>query len=143
MIYTEMTKKAIRLMYEKQKDQTDKSGLPYVFHPFHVAEQMRDEKTTVCALLHDILEDTDTTAEELLEMGFEADVVDAVRLMTHDDTVPYLDYIRSVKANPIARAVKLADLAHNSDITRLPENPDPRDVNRLERYRAAIAILEV
>ena len=61
MIYTEMTKKAIKLMFEKHKDQVDKSGMPYVFHPFHLAEQMDDEETTITALLHDIAEDTDTT----------------------------------------------------------------------------------
>lgn len=141
MIYTQATKKAIRLMFDRHMEQTDKSGLPYVFHPFHVAEQMTDENTTVCALLHDILEDTDTTAEELLEMGFKAEVVEAIQLLTHGDGVSYTDYIAAIKANPTARAVKLADLAHNSDITRLPDNPDQRDLDRIERYKRAISFL--
>ena len=67
MIYTDQTKKAIKLMFEAHKDQTDKSGLPYVFHPFHLAEQMKDEATTVTALLHDVVEDTDYTVD--LETG--------------------------------------------------------------------------
>ena len=64
MIYTPETKKAMKLCFDAHKDQTDKSGLPYVFHPFHVAEQMQDEKTTIVALLHDVIEDTDVTKEE-------------------------------------------------------------------------------
>lgn len=142
MIYTQMTKKAIRLMFDKQKEQTDKSGLPYVFHPFHVAEQMSDEDTTICALLHDILEDTDITAEQLLAMGFKPSVVEAIKLVTHDDSVPYMEYIVAIKSNPIARAVKLADLAHNCDTSRLPDTPTPRDLNRIERYKEAIAFLK-
>lgn len=142
MIYTQMTKKAIRLMFDKQKEQTDKSGLPYVFHPFHVAEQMSDEDTTICALLHDILEDTDITAEQLLAMGFKPSVVEAIKLVTHDDSVPYMEYIGAIKSNSIARAVKLADLAHNCDASRLPDTPTQRDLSRIERYKAAIAFLK-
>ena len=70
MIYTEKTKKALKLCFEAHKDQTDKSGLPYVFHPFHLAEQMETEDTTVAALLHDVAEDTDYTLEDLAAMGF-------------------------------------------------------------------------
>ena len=110
MIYTDMTKKAINLMFEKHKDQYDKSGLPYVFHPFHVAEQMEDEDTTIVALLHDIVEDTDTTFEDLKEMGFSDTVIDALRLMTHDKNVDYYDYVEMISKNPIARKVKIKDL---------------------------------
>ena len=70
MIYTHMTKKALKLCYEAHKGQSDKSGLPYVLHPVHLAEQMTDEKTTIAALLHDLVEDTDYTLEDLATMGF-------------------------------------------------------------------------
>ena len=119
MIYTDKTKKAMKLCFEAHKDQLDKSGVPYVFHPFHVAEQMSDEATTIVALLHDVVEDTDYTLEDIAAMGFGQDVVDALALMTHDKSVPYLEYVAKIKDNPIARTVKLADLAHNSDPTRL------------------------
>ena len=89
MIYTKMTNKAIKLMYEAHKNQLDKSGLPYVFHPFHIAEQMKDENTTIVALLHDIVEDTDTTFEDLKEMGFNDKVIDALKLMTHNKDEDY------------------------------------------------------
>ena len=74
VIYTPQTKMALKLCFEAHKDQLDKSGMPYVFHPFHLAEQMDSEKTTVVALLHDVVEDTDYTLEDLTEMGFDSDL---------------------------------------------------------------------
>lgn len=141
MIYTELTKKAMKLCFTAHKDQTDKSGLPYVFHPFHLAEQMPDELTTVAALLHDVVEDTAYTFADLREMGFPAAVLEALALLTHDDGTPYLDYVAQLKSNPIARAVKLADLRHNSDLTRL-DHVDARALSRVEKYRKAIELLE-
>ena len=141
MIYTDKTKKAMKLCFEAHKDQLDKSGMPYVFHPFHVAEQMTDEVTTIVALLHDVVEDTDYKLDDIAAMGFGQDVVDALALMTHDKNVPYLDYVAKIKDNPIAKAVKLADLAHNSDPTRL-DAIDEKARKRLEKYKTAIALLE-
>ena len=140
MIYTDLTKKALTLMFEAHKEQLDKSGLPYVFHPFHLAEQMKDEATTVVALLHDVVEDTDYSIEDIEAMGFGADVCDALRLLTHDKSVPYMDYIRRIKNNPIAKAVKIADLKHNSDLSRLDAVGD-EDEKRAEKYREALRIL--
>lgn len=140
MIYTEQTKKALKLCFEAHKDQVDKGGLPYVFHPFHLAEQMTDEDTTVVALLHDVVEDTPYTLEDLKTLGFSSQVLEAVALLTHDEAVPYLDYVAKIKENPIAKAVKLADLEHNTDMTRL--NPwDPIIPERQEKYRMAKALL--
>ena len=141
MIYTPNTKKAMRLCYEAHQGQTDKSGIPYVLHPIHVAEQMTDEQTTVVALLHDVIEDTDYTLQDLEKMGFEQLVLDALALMTHKKGVPYLEYVAKLKDNPIARAVKLADLRHNSDLSRL-DTVDEKAKSRLEKYKAAIELLE-
>ena len=141
MIYTELTKKALMLCFEAHKDQVDKSGLPYVFHPFHLAEQMTDELSTVAALLHDVVEDTPYTLPDLREMGFPEEVLEALRLLAHDDGTPYLDYVARLKDNPIARVVKLADLQHNSDLSRLG-HVDEHALKRAEKYRKAIAILE-
>ena len=141
MIYTDNTKKAMKLCFKAHKDQVDKSGMPYVFHPFHVAEQMTDEVTTIVALLHDVVEDTDYTLEDIAAEGFGEDILKAVALMTHEDDVPYLDYVAKLKDNPIARAVKLADLAHNSDLSRIGEI-DEETKQRLEKYKKARAILE-
>ena len=142
MIYTPLTKKALKLCFEAHRDQVDKTGLPYVFHPFHLAEQMKDEKSTIVALLHDVVEDTDITLADLKEMGFPDDALEAIALMTHAEGVPYMDYVKRIKENPIARAVKLADLRHNSDKTRFDEGAmTERDLARAEKYAAAIALL--
>ncbi len=141
MIYTNETKKALKLCFEAHKDQVDKSGMPYVFHPFHLAEQMEGETETVVALLHDVVEDTLYTLEDLTEKGFSKDVTDALALLTHDDDTPYMDYVAKIKENPVAKAVKLADLRHNSDITRLDEITE-KALKRRENYLAAIAFLE-
>lgn len=141
MIYTKMTKAAMKLCFEAHKEQIDKSGLPYVFHPFYLAEQMKDEDTTIVALLHDLIEDTDHTLEELRALGFGEYIIEAIALMTHDDNVPYMEYVAAIKSNPIAKEVKLADLRHNSDMTRL-ETVTPRDIERAEKYARAIALLE-
>lgn len=140
MIYTDMTKKALQLSFMAHKDQTDKSGMPYVFHPFHLAEQMPDEDTTIVALLHDVIEDTHYTLDDLRAMGFNEQVLDALALMTHDKRIPYMDYVAKIKGNKIARTVKLADLKHNSDLSRL-NNLDEKAMKRIEKYRQAIALL--
>ena len=140
MIYTPNTKKALKLCFEAHKNQADKSGLPYVFHPFHVAEQMTDEKTTIVALVHDVIEDTSYTLQDLRNLGFDEDVLGALELMTHDKNVPYMDYVAKIKGNAIAKTVKLADLSHNSDLTRLDEINEAA-LNRVEKYKAAIKLL--
>ena len=141
MIYTPMTKVALKLCFEAHKDQIDKSGMPYVFHPFHLAEQMADENTTIVALLHDVVEDTEYTLDDLRKIGFNEDVLSAISLMTHADDVPYMEYVAQIKTNPIAKAVKLADLKHNSDMSRL-DRITQKDEERAKKYRQAIELLE-
>lgn len=141
MIYTDKTKKAIRLCYKAHDGQTDKSGLPYFHHPMHLAEQMDDEDSTVTALLHDVVEDTHYTLKDIENMGFGQTVTDALRLLTHDDSVPYMDYVREIAKNPVARKVKLADLEHNSDLTRLNHEPTDKDLERWRKYQKAREIL--
>lgn len=141
MIYTKMTQTAMKLCFEAHKEQTDKSGIPYVFHPIHLAEQMNTEETTIVALLHDVVEDSNYTIEDLRDIGFDDAVIDAISLMTHADAVDYMEYVAAIKENPIARVVKLADLRHNSDLTRL-EVVDEKALNRRNKYQKAIALLE-
>lgn len=132
---------ALKLCFEAHKEQLDKNGMPYVFHPFHLAEQMQTEETTIVALLHDLVEDTAYTIEDLVNMGFGKEITDAIALMTHADGVDYMDYVRMIKGNPIAKTVKLADLKHNSDLTRL-DIVDEKALRRREKYLKAIALLE-
>ena len=137
MIYTPLTKKALKISFDAHKNQVDKSGMPYVYHPFHLAEQMNDELSTCVALLHDVVEDTDITLDDIKSKGFSDEVIEALSLMTHNDGVPYLDYVRAMKDNPIARKVKLADLAHNSDLARL-DKVDDKAIERVNKYKQAM-----
>ena len=97
MIYTALTKKALRISFNAHHTQVDKSGMPYVYHPFHVAEQMDDEYSTCVALLHDVAEDSDMTLSDLRAEGFPDEVIDALALLTHDKSVPYMDYIKRLQ----------------------------------------------
>ncbi len=142
MIYTPLTKQAMRLCFDAHKEQADRAGMPYVFHPFHLAEQMQDELSVVCALLHDVVEDTDYTFEILLDMGFPDQAIAVLRLLTHDPAVPYFDYIEAISRDPIAKRIKLADLVHNSDLSRIDADKiDEKTLERCEKYKKAIAIL--
>lgn len=140
MLYTELTVKAMRIAYEAHKDQYDKGGVPYIFHPYHLAEQLEEEYDICVALLHDVVEDTEVTLSDLENAGFPTEVIDAVALLTRDKEVTYLDYVRKIKSNPIAKKVKLQDLAHNSDPSRLVDG-NPKTESLMERYTKAKAIL--
>ena len=141
MIYTHLTNEAMKLAYTAHHGQVDKGGIPYIFHPYHLAEQMDDEYSTCVALLHDVVEDTSVTLDELRKI-FPKEVTDAVALMTHKDGEPYLEYVKRISTNPIAKKVKLADLRHNTDETRL-ENADEATLSYFrEKYRNAFEILE-
>lgn len=140
MIYTAKTKAALKLCFDAHKNQTDKSGMPYVFHPFHLAEQMKDEDTTIVALLHDVVEDTDYTIADLKQMGFPFNVIEALEMLTHNDDTPYMEYVAKIKKNPIAKVVKLADLEHNSDLSRL-DTVNEKALKQKEKYGQAIRLL--
>ena len=116
------------------KGQVDKAGKPYIEHPAHVAASVQGDAAKAVAWLHDVVEDTPLTFADLRERGAAPEVI-------HDESVPYLEYVRSLKTNPLARAVKLADLRHNSDLSRLPRITE-KDQRRAEKYAKAIAVLE-
>ena len=143
MIYTKLTNKAMRVAYEAHHGQVDKGGVPYIFHPMHLAEQMQDEMSTCAALLHDVVEDTNVTIEDLAA-EFPEEVVKAVSLLTHNEEVSYQEYIAKIKENPIARAVKLADLVHNQDESRLEGSEKISEETRerlKDKYSKAMALL--
>ena len=141
MIYTGMTKLAMKIAYEAHKDQVDKSGLPYIFHPFYLATQMDTEETIIVALLHDVIEDSDITLIELQQYGFSNNVLDALILLSHKESIPYPDYVQKIKSNDVARKVKLPNLKHNSDTARL-ESVDDKVIERIEKYSKAMHLLE-
>ena len=139
MIYTPNTRKAMILAYNAHLGQFDKSGIPYIYHPIHLAEQMETEEECIVAILHDTVEDTNVTFKQL-EKEFSKEIIKALKLLTHDKSVPYMDYVMKIKSNPIAKKVKLADLKHNSDETRL-DVLTLKDKERNEKYKKAIEYL--
>lgn len=141
MIYTDLTCKAMRFSYEAHKGQFDKADVPYVFHPFHVAEQMTTELDVCTALLHDIVEDTEYTLDDLRKEGFPEEVVVAVAALSREEGQPYMDYIRLLSKNAMATRVKLADLEHNSDESRLPSKDHEVNMALMKKYAEAKAFL--
>lgn len=142
MIYTPLTNKALKFAYHAHHGQVDYNGIPYIFHPVHLAEAMNEEISCCAALLHDVVEDTDVTMEELCR-EFPPEVTEVVALLTHDDGSDYFTYVRRIKAHPIAKKVKLADLAHNSDQTRCVGSDLTEEQLRCwkDKYAKAKAIL--
>lgn len=128
--------RAIELASEKHLSQTDKGGRPYFGHPARVAADCQTDEQCMVALMHDLLEDTDVTAQQLLDEGFPAEVVDAVLAVTRRDGEDYDAFIERVALNPIARRVKIADLLDNMDLTRLVSITD-EDCQRLKKYHRA------
>ena len=131
---------ALKVAVEAHYGQRDKGGRPYIFHPLRVAAGCSG-KAQVAALLHDTVEDTSVTFEQLAGLGIDGEILAAVRLLTHDKSVPYLDYVRKVKENPIAREVKLSDLRGNMDLKRLKSLTD-EDIRRIKKYHEAYMILK-
>lgn len=142
MVYTLLTNKAMDIAYLAHHGQLDYSGVPYIFHPIHLAEQMDDEVSCCVALLHDVVEDTTVTLADL-ELEFPPAVTQAVDLLTRRAGQDYFDYVRSLRVNPIAVKVKLADIAHNADQTRcIGSSLAADDLSRWrDKYRKAREIL--
>ena len=140
----ERVRRAYQTALEAHRGQVDKSGADYINHPLTVAAQVSDEiSAIIVALLHDTIEDTNLTLDELREkIPLTDDETAALKLLTHDETIPYFDYVAAIKSNSLARRVKIADLRHNSDLSRI-KNPSPKDFARVEKYRAALKELGV
>jgi (p)ppGpp synthase/HD superfamily hydrolase len=132
--------RAAAIAKQAHADQVDKGGAPYITHPIRVALAVDGEEAKIVALLHDVVEDSEWTLDQLSAAGFSEVVVKAVDALTHKDREDYFDAVRRAKANPLAKVVKLADLADNSDRTRLGEI-DEQDERRLEKYARARDLL--
>ena len=147
MVYTPLTNKALVYAYNAHHGQLDYNGIPFIFHPLHLAEQMDDEISCCAALLHDVVEDTDITLDDLRK-DFPEEVVQVVGLLTHEDSAEYnngdyFSYIEKIREHPIAKKVKLADIAHNSDQTRCTGAGLPEEKLHFwqQKYQKALAIL--
>lgn len=130
----------IQIALTAHRGQTERNGDPYILHALRLMVGFQDEHCRMAAVLHDVVEDTEVTLEELVEKGLPAPVAEAVELLTHKPEDSYEDYVARLGKNRIARKVKLADLMDNSNVHRLPEVFE-RDCVRLNRYKAALATL--
>lgn len=117
------------------RNQVDKAGKAYILHPLTVSQKLSNETDMIVGLLHDVLEDTDIT-EATIRNLFGDEIADALVAMTHMPGVPYEDYVRGIAQNPVSRRVKIADLEHNMDMSRLHEVTQ-KDLKRLEKYQRA------
>ena len=137
-----MLDKAIEIAGIAFSGKNDKGGVPYVLHCLHVMHQVRHlgDDAMIAAVLHDLIEDTDWTADQLISEGFNPRAVEVITLVTHYDGESYMDYITRLSISPVARAIKMADLRHNSDIHRM-KGLALKDFERLIKYQKAYAFL--
>lgn len=132
--------KAIALAAKKHAGQIDKGKHPYIFHPLRLMFKMKSTEQQIVAVLHDILEDTDTTVVDLISLGFSQEIIDAILALTKRKNESRTEAAYRAVQNPIARIVKLADVADNMDISRIKQ-PSARDLMRIEEYRHVQRIL--
>lgn len=135
----ERIKTAFLLAKKAHQGQTDKAGEAYIYHPLMVALQCETTDEKIVALLHDVVEDTDVTIEEIYTT-FGKTIGDAINVLTHKKEDDYFTYIQAIKTNPLATTVKIADLTNNSDLERIKEVTQ-RDLERIQKYKKALAIL--
>lgn len=137
-----MIERAIAIAREAHQGQLDKAGHPYIEHPLRVMSACADDPlAAMAAVLHDVAEDCpEWPLERLSAEGIPEPVIEVLGLLCHDKSISYFEYVDSIKVNSIAKTVKLADLADNMNLSRLP-SPGPPDYRRIARYRAAKKIL--
>jgi (p)ppGpp synthase/HD superfamily hydrolase len=131
---------AIALAVKAHRGHKDKAGKPYILHPLHVMMRMDTPDAMMAAVLHDVVEDSDTTLADLRDAGYPPHVVDAVDGMSRREGETYEAYIERLIENPLARQIKIADLEHNMDVRRFV-NPTPDDFERLRSYRRAWSVV--
>lgn len=133
--------KALKIAVKAHQGQKDKAGNDYIQHPVFVASLVDGEQEKAVALLHDVVEDSSYTSSDLVKVGIPSEVVKAVSILTKSKDISYQAYLEDVKMNPMARVVKLADLTHNSDLSRLNVITE-KDIERQNKYKKAIEYLK-
>ena len=137
----ELLEKALKIAVKAHAGQVDKAGKPYIFHPIRVCCKCFTDEEKIVALLHDTIEDTGITAEDLLSEGFPHNIVDAVLSVSRNEDESYEDFVKRTRLNPLGKAVKLHDLEDNMDISRLEEVTE-KDLARLNKYIKAYRYLK-
>ena len=131
-----MLNKAIEIAVRAHRGQVDKGGEPYILHPLRVMLSGRNELERICAVLHDVVEDSDVTFDALQTGGFSEEVIAVLNCVTKQNGENYNDFVSRILLNETACRVKLADLCDNLDLTRI-QNPTPEDQVRIKKYSEA------
>jgi (p)ppGpp synthase/HD superfamily hydrolase len=132
--------RAIEMAARAHADQVDKAGQPYILHPLRLMLAVRTPHERMAAVLHDVVEDTPLTFEDLAREGFPPEVIEAVRALTKREGESRIAAAKRAVKDPIARVVKLADVTDNMDLSRIPE-PTEKDFARLREYEQVRAVL--
>lgn len=133
--------RALEIAVVHHSGQTQKNGEPYALHSIRIALTLPTEAEKITALLHDIVEDTNISLADLADEGFASEILEALDLLTHSPSADYSEYIAKIATNPLARAVKIADLTDNMDLRRINGPFTDRDIARIQKYRAAYSAL--
>ena len=132
--------KALHIAKKAHAGQTDKAECEYINHLIHVADSLNTEEEKIVAYLHDVVEDTSITIENLANEGFSETIIQAIDTITKKKNESYEEYVQKIAENPLARKVKIADLKHNSDLTRLKKITE-KDIARVEKYQKCLNYL--
>lgn len=139
-MYDICLEKAIEIAINAHRGQKDKSGKSYILHPLTLMIGCKNEKQRIVAVLHDVVEDSNYRLEDIMDLGFDIEIIEALDCLTHRKNEDYFDYIKRVKTNELATYVKCLDLVHNCDINRLKTITE-KDIKRVEKYTKALQIL--
>lgn len=137
----DLLERALEIAVKAHRGQKDRYGVPYILHPLRVMARLDSIAEKIVGILHDVVEDTDWTFEDLRREGFPESLLQALDGVTKRDGEPYEDFVKRSAANPLAARVKLADLEDNMDIRRL-DQVTAKDAERLEKYRKAWVTLK-
>ena len=136
----QLLEKAISIALSVHKGKIDKGGNPYILHPLRVMLDMTTIEEKIVAVLHDVVEDSHTTIQNLRDENYSEEILDALTLLTKNQNQTYNEYILEIKKNTLATKVKLADLRDNMDKKRLL-NPNKKDIARINKYKIAYSLL--
>lgn len=133
---------AIQIACDSHKGQLDKSGSPYILHPLHIMNSVDGLDYKIVAVLHDVIEDTLLTYDDLISKGIDKEFVDSILILTKEDLDSYMEYIEKISHNKYATVVKIEDLKHNMDLTRLNRKITNKDLERNKKYMKAYFYLK-
>ena len=133
--------KAIKIALKAHAGQVDKAEKAYILHPLRLMMQMRSIDEQITAVLHDVVEDSEYTFDDLKKEGFDEEIINALESLTKRDGEDYKDFIARIKENELATIVKIADLKDNSNLDRISE-PTKEDLERVKKYKDALNVLK-